>query len=576
MQPPTATLFDLDVPPALARLRANLEALAVRQPVLAELVGRAAAAPVLVAKNGEPTSMFTVGATSRWVHSAYDPSAEARRLAKTVPATATAVMVVGAGLGYLPALLIKEAPSRQVIVVEPELRFLRAMFALFDVSTALRSGGLVVLRSDEEDVPLLADLPAEPFVIRWPALHDVYADRQRHLRFLRRRRGERGRILAVAYKLLVGDIVEELESLGFAVRVVEPSELTVDSFRELAAAVRPDLLFSINHSPELALVATRQGIGYVSWTIDPLPPSRLHVHPGTDVTRCLSFAHRHDFVAELRRSGLPNAFYLPLAAGRHRHALADRASVASLRAPVSFAGVSLAVEREGLVRRLEQLGADKVLVARLEAWIAAEFGAHGQAASYTGLPEDGSALPDWLVLALPRADRIELTDRINGTLSHLLRLHRVRLLVPHGIHVWGDEGWQALGETYRGRAAHGEQLTAIYNASAVNLDIPRLYQRDIATLRVFDILACGGVLLTEPTPQLLEFFRDGEHLYTYRTDAELVLRVQQITADPESSRLVAERGRQLVLREHLLSHRVARIVGEAEARGLIGPPSVAL
>ena len=110
----------------------------------------------------------------------------------------------------------------------------------------------------------------------------------------------------------------------------------------------------------------------------------------------------------------------------------------------------------------------------------------------------------------------------------------------------------------------------------MNLDIPRLYQRDIATLRVFDILACGGVLLTEPTPQLLEFFRDGEHLYTYRTDAELVLRVQQITGDPESSRLVAERGRQLVLREHLLSHRVARIVGEAEARGLIGPPSVAL
>lgn len=572
MQSSSAQTFDLNVSEAVGRLRVNLDALAARQPVLAELVRNAQPAPVLVAKNGQPTCQFSVAGTTRWVHSAYDPVGEAMRFARLVPAAATAVMLVGGGLGHLPAVLVARDPARLVIVVEPELRFVRAMFMLFDLSDALRTGRLVVLRAAEEDAPYVAELPEDPFVLRWPALQDVYADKLRHLRYLRRRRGERGRIIAVAYKLLLGDIVEELELLGFAVRVVEPGELTVDSFRELAATVRPHLLFSMNHSPELALVATRQGIGYVSWTIDPLPSARLHVHPGTDVSRCLSFAHAHRLVAALRGAGLPNAFYLPLAAGRQRHALVESASLRTPGAPVSFAGVSLAVEREGLVRRLRQLGSHASLEARLEAWITEEFRAHGHALTYAGLRADGSALPAWLLGALPRADAVELTDRINGTLSHLLRLHRVEQLLPEGIHVWGDEGWEGFGEAYRGRAEHGAQLTGIYHASAVNLDIPRLYQRDIATMRVFDILACGGVLLTEPTPQLLEFFREGEHLFTYRSDLEMVARVKQLVSDPVGARLVAEQGRQLVLREHLLSHRVARMVSEAEARGLVGPP----
>jgi hypothetical protein len=570
---PSAPLFDLDSPAFLARLRTNLAALAERQPALAERLARLAPVPVLAAKNGEPTCQFTLAGKTRWLHSAYDPGAEARRLATTVPEGAGAVMVVGGGLGHLPAALASERPERTVIVVESELRFLRAMFSLFDVAASLRAGRFVALTADDEDEPLLAQLPAEPFVLRLPPLQEAYADRLRHVRFLRRRPGSRGRIVIVAYKLFVADIVSELEGLGFAVRVVEPAELTVDSFRELAERVRPHLLFSMNHSPELALVATRLGMGYVSWTIDPLPASRLRVHPGTDVSRVLAYAHRREFVAELQRAGLPMAAYLPLAAGRHREPVTDATKLAPYRTTVSFAGVSLAVEREGLFRRLRQFGSDAALEARLEAWLEGEFRARGLVEGYEGLPGDGSALPAWLTDAVPRLERVELTDRINGTLSHLLRLHRVRALLPLGVHVYGDEGWQVFAEAYQGRAEHGAELSAIYSASAVNLDVPRLYQRDIATMRVFDILACGGVLLTEPTPQLLEFFRDGEHLYTYRNESEMIAKVRQIAGDLESSRRVAERGRALVTREHLLSHRVARIVGDAEVRGLLQPRS---
>ncbi|MBM4375485.1 MAG: glycosyltransferase [Deltaproteobacteria bacterium] len=567
MQPPSAPRNDLDSVLAKARLRANLDALARRQPALARELAEASPIAVSLARSGEPTAKHLLGGVERWLHSAYEPSVEAERLARLVPSTAPAVEVVGGGLGYLPARLLSESPARPVVLVEPDRRLLRTMLALFDLRDALAEGRLTLLVADESDAEVLPLVPRGAFTLALPSLAETYADRVRHLRFLRRRRGERGRVLAIAYKLLLGDIVDELEERGFAVRVVEASSLRVDSFRELVATVRPHAVFSMNWSPELALLATRSGVGYASWTIDPLPTSRLAVVPGTDVARCVAFAHRRDLVDELSRVGLASVGFLPLAAGRRRHVVSDPATLTAHRARVSFAGVSLAVEREGLVARLREHGADTALVERTLAWIAEEFHLRGAPLDYRGLEVAPASLPDWLARGLPRFDPIELVDRINGTLSHHLRMRRVRALLDEGIHVWGDEGWEALGPAYRGRAAHGEPLSAIYSASAVNLDVPRLYQRDIATMRVFDILACGGVLLTEPSAQILEMFRDGEHLFTYRDDAELVLRVRELAEHPAAARAAAERGRRLVLEEHLLSHRVSTIVEALEARG---------
>lgn len=503
----------------------------------------------------------------RWLHSAYEPEDEARQLADLVPPDVRVVEILGGGLGHLVVRLLEQRRQLVVLLVEPELRLLRAMLSLFDLAEPLRAGRLVLLRADDSDLSTLADCPAPSFTLRLPALADVYASSSRQLRFLRHCGGERGRVLAVSYKLLLGDVVDELEQRGFAVQIVEPGELSVAGFRDLCSSVRPQALFSMNFSPELALVATKFGVGYASWTIDPLPESRLRVLPGTDVARCVAFAHRRDIVEALKRCGLASVGYLPLAAGRARHPVGDPAELDPYRTVVSFAGVSLAVEKEGLIARLRQGGVSAEVERRALAWIGEEFRRDGLAAGYSGVPGDGSSVPRWLCDAVSSLDPRELADRINGVLSHLLRVHRVERLVPQGIHVWGDEGWESLGAAYRGRAAHGTQLTAIYNASVVNLDIPRLYQRDIATMRVFDILACGGVLLTEPSAQILELFRDGEHLYTYRDDHELVLRIAELASAPERARAAAERGRALVLREHLLSHRVDTLLSALESRG---------
>ena len=349
--------------------------------------------------------------------------------------------------------------------------------------------------------------------------------------------------------------------------MVDPSEINVETFQRFCRTLNPTFLLSINFSPELALLCTRHGVPYVSWTIDPLPSSRLRLLPGTDPSLCLAFGHRRVLVEQLRNCGLVGTSYLPLAAASgKRHVVNDPAALKELRCDASFAGSSLLVDYTALMRRLRQLGGDDPLETRVDGWLRQVFEQHGRDCSYLGLPEDGSAVPSWLVEATG-GDRIELSDRINGALSHLLRIDRIKACSHVDMRAYGDEGWLPCGSAYRGRAEHGDELTRLYNASAVNLDIPRIYQRDIITMRVFDVLLCGGVLLTEPSAELLELFSDGTHLFTYRDDASLKKRIEELCRDPEATKSVAEQGRLLVEREHLMTHRLKTILTAIEQRG---------
>ncbi|MEK7255824.1 MAG: hypothetical protein AAB316_13825, partial [Bacteroidota bacterium] len=40
-----------------------------------------------------------------------------------------------------------------------------------------------------------------------------------------------------------------------------------------------------------------------------------------------------------------------------------------------------------------------------------------------------------------------------------------------------------------------QEMTRVYRDAAMNVDVPRLHQREIATLRAFDVMASGGLLL---------------------------------------------------------------------------------
>ena len=138
-----------------------------------------------------------------------------------------------------------------------------------------------------------------------------------------------------------------------------------------------------------------------------------------------------------------------------------------------------------------------------------------------------------------------------------------------GIHVWGDSHWKAierLGGKYKGAAKHFDELTKIYCASTVNIDIGRIYQSDIITMRVFDVLSCGGCLLTEANEDLKNFFDLGQELDTYQSLDELRRKTLFYLQNPDKAKAMGERGRQRILKDHTIHMRIEEILRNIEPK----------
>jgi spore maturation protein CgeB len=140
------------------------------------------------------------------------------------------------------------------------------------------------------------------------------------------------------------------------------------------------------------------------------------------------------------------------------------------------------------------------------------------------------------------------------------RLKIVSGLSQYGINVWGDEGWEKIagrGVIYRGYAGHRRELVNIYNASGINLDVNRLFQRHIVPMRVFDVLACRGFMLAEHSRALADLFDIGREIISYRSVKELHDHVNHYLGDPGSRREIAAAGMEAVIKRHGMESRVA-------------------
>ena len=136
------------------------------------------------------------------------------------------------------------------------------------------------------------------------------------------------------------------------------------------------------------------------------------------------------------------------------------------------------------------------------------------------------------------------------------------------IQLWGDEGWRELSSeavTFRGRCGHGEALSAVYGQSLINLDIGRVYQEEIVTMRVFDVLASKRFILTPHTPALAELFEVGREIETYQSLSDLQDKIDYYLANPGKAHEIAQLGYRRVIKDHQITQRLASLIAWASA-----------
>lgn len=121
---------------------ANLAALWTVHPALAEQIETVEAYPVERSRSGLPTvAVAAPGGRKVYLHSRYEPQAEARKLIDPIKADQIlAFYVFGCGIGYHVELLFQKAAAEALICVfEPDLRMLRTAFEQRDFSKLIES-----------------------------------------------------------------------------------------------------------------------------------------------------------------------------------------------------------------------------------------------------------------------------------------------------------------------------------------------------------------------------------------------------------------------------------------------------
>jgi spore maturation protein CgeB len=378
-------------------------------------------------------------------------------------------------------------------------------------------------------------------------------------------------IIYIHYHLVISDVTEIFVLRGFNCIGLSSKTLSIEVFDRECTAHQPAWVFSINFSPEIAVLCSRRAIPYVSWTIDPLPLSRQSLAIGIDPPLCLLFAHDLSTVAKFGLLGVDSRHLLLAAPANRRHPVKVDLTLAPYRCDASFVGSSLVDEVYALDRWLTPLGGDSLSVRGLS-WLSSVM---HEAEGAVGLlcleaAEGAKALPAFLrELCHTDSDCAELVAKLNGVVSAFYRQRGVAYMLryPGPVAVWGDAGWTDCRPHYRGQADHGDELTQIYCASAVNLDIPRLYQRQTVTMRIFDILACGGFLLAERSSAMGAVFTEGVHVAYYDAHERLPEVIERWVTDPVGRQNIAVSGRAEVLAKHQIEHRVSVILEAVAQKG---------
>jgi len=378
-------------------------------------------------------------------------------------------------------------------------------------------------------------------------------------------------ILFIEYHLFMPDVRKLLADGGYALVGLQSKDLNMERFNAACDANHPQWLFSINFSPEIAYLCSTRGLPYISWTIDPLPNKRLALIDGTKPASCLAFAHDMQTVHHLAGQGIHASHLLLAAPANRRSPIAETARLMPYRCDVSFVGSSMIDEMSTLDQWLVARGGDARSAAALD-WAHRLLQLVGSEPAFCGLHTIGGieALPDFLKdVRMNEAEQDELISLLDGVLSALYRQRGVGIMgrFNGSSAVWGDPGWTDLHLHYRGGADHGEELTLIYCASGINLDVPRLYQRQTITMRIFDILASGGFVLAERSAALEAVFEENRHLAYYDSHDALNDVLTRWMNAPLEREAISKAGRQEVLEKHQIKHRVETILGSVQGRG---------
>lgn len=473
------------------------------------------------------------------------------------------VLLFGIGLGEQLDYLLEHYSKTKIIAWERDPWLVRLVLMQRDYSTYLRSGHLKLSMSiDILDMPAVAN---NAVIVCHPFFRFIY---ENEYSLIKEGVGEK-RAIICSGNLFVDDITKALKKLGFSLYTLDIEKLAIEEISGVVKRFNPQFIFSINYTNGLAELCHELDVTLICWEVDPASDRLLPCKTPTDNTYI--FTYRKANIEEFARTGFTHISHLPFASDPKKRSSPHMTAVDKILydAPLSFVGSSM-------IRQ-----AHSFREVFLSHYVTFHEGDHHAVEKGNQLLEKVLAeqRKDFSVYVLPEVlyyyfkEFISYFKNLPGACDPLMlvgeiaaaekRIDYITKLGHLGIKVWGDEGWKFLEKyeiPYRGSAGHTHEINKIYAASTINIDINRLYQSDIVNMRVFDILACGGFVIAEYSPDLEELFEIGKEVETFHTFNELVDKATYYLNEKDKALQIATQGQKKVVEKYTISTRINYIL----------------
>ncbi len=348
------------------------------------------------------------------------------------------------------------------------------------------------------------------------------------------------------------DIIESFAANGISYRTVSyqfgdknEDEFFEKRFTKVLKDDYYDAVFSVNYFPLVAACCHNCNLPYISWSYD----NPLDV---PDIEKTLGLPGNYVFLFDriqtegYRKKGFTNVYHMPLAANckRLETIKLTKQEQALYAADVSFIGKmydSMFGQYRELMDEHSKGYIDAVVAAQSKVygyWFAEELLTDDLMKRindhFRELQPDTQFILPKEALAYAIAAQITRTDRLI-----LLNLLAKRMSVS----VYSWERCNLLQNVkFMGSCDYYGQMTKVFKASSINLNITLKISQSGIPLRVMDILGAGGFLLSNYQPEIAENFVDGEDVVMYESIEDALEKAVYYLGHDDIRRQIAQSG----------------------------------
>ena len=332
---------------------------------------------------------------------------------------------------------------------------------------------------------------------------------------------------------------------------------------ELAAEMIPHIhregveaVVSFNYFPIVSMICDTCNIPYYAWVYD-CPHFTLYARQVTLPCNHIGIFDK-EMVRKLQEKGVQTVYHVPLSVDVERFAQSIRGN--EYTCDISFVG-SLYTDDHNYYDRMlsekDKSALDRfvrqqcfcydrdLLVEALDA------GKLDISLMQTKMEEQGLMLGedyfvdvDELLLATVLEKKVTVEERsilLNKIVEVFGEKYRLNLYTASNL-----QKYPLLKKHHRGIVDYHKQMPLVFAGSRINLNVTLRSIHSGIPLRVLDIMACGGFVLSNWQPEIAEYFADGQEIVLFRSLEDCPDRIRYYLEHDEERREIAEAGQRRV------------------------------